>query len=100
MFIAAADDLEEEVGGVRIVGEVANLVNREQRGPRVVAEAALEGAGGLLTIEIEQQVRGGDEARGVAGQDDLVDDVLVASVTRCRYALSRVFSGPVRAGLP
>ena len=45
-------------------------------GPRVVAEAPLKGAGGLLAIEIEQQVRGRDEARAVAGQDDLMDDVL------------------------
>ena len=59
-----------------IVGEVANLIDGEQGGAWVVAEAALEGAGGLLAIEIEQQVRGGDEARAVAGQDDLMDDVL------------------------
>ena len=59
-----------------IVGEVANLIDGEQGGACVVAEAALEGAGGLLAIEIEQQVRGGDEARAVAGQDDLMDDVL------------------------
>ena len=76
MFIAAADDLEEEVGGVGIVGEVANLVDGEEGGPRVVVEAPLKGAGGLLAIEIEQQVRGRDEARAVAGQDDLMDDVL------------------------
>ena len=76
VFIAAADDLEEEVGGVGIVGEGANLVDGEEGGPRVVAEAPLKGAGGLLAIEIEQQVRGGDEARAVAGQDDLMDDVL------------------------
>ena len=76
MLIAPADDLEEEVGGVGIVGEVANLIDGEQRGARVVAKAALEGAGGLPAIEIEQQVRGGDKARGVAGQDDLMDDVL------------------------
>ena len=76
MFIAAADDLEEEIGGVRIVGEVANLVDGEQGGAGVVAEPAFEGAGGLLAIEIEQQVRRGDKARAVAGQDDLMDDVL------------------------
>ena len=76
VLVATADDLEEEVGGVGIVGEVANLIDGEQGGARVVAEAAFEGAGGLLAIEIEQQVRGGDEARAVAGQDDLMDDVL------------------------
>ena len=76
MLVAAADDLEEEIGGVGIVGEVANLVDGEQGGARVVAKAAFEGAGSLLAIEIEQQVRGSDEARGVAGQDDLMDDVL------------------------
>ncbi len=50
VLVAAADDLEEEVGGVGIVGEVANLIDGEQRGARVVAKAALEGAGGLLAI--------------------------------------------------
>ena len=58
MLVAPADDLEEEIGGVRIVGEVANLVDGEQGGASVVAEPAFEGAGGLLAIEIEQQVRG------------------------------------------
>ena len=29
-----------------------------------------------MAVEIEQEVRGGDETRAVAGQDDLMDDVL------------------------
>ena len=45
MLVAAADDLEEEVGGVGIVGEVPNLIDGEQGGACVVAEAALEGRG-------------------------------------------------------
>ena len=53
VLIAAADDLEEEVGGVGIVGEIANLIDGEQGRACVVAEAAFEGAGGLLAIEIE-----------------------------------------------
>jgi hypothetical protein len=37
-FIPAADDLEEEVGRARIVGEVANLIEAEQAARRVVVE--------------------------------------------------------------
>jgi hypothetical protein len=53
VFVAAADHLKEEVRGVRIVAEVPNLVDDEQRGFGVAAEAPLERAGGLLPIEIE-----------------------------------------------
>ena len=76
VLVAAADELEEEVGGAGVVGEVAELVDDEQRGPRVVAEPAFEGAGGLLAVEVEEQVGGGGEEGGVASEDGLVGDVL------------------------
>ena len=47
VLVAAADELEEEVGGASVVGEVSELIDHEQRGAGVVAEAAFEGAGGL-----------------------------------------------------
>ena len=43
---------------------------------RVVAQAAFECAGGLLSVEVEQQVGGGGEEGGLPGEDGLVGDVL------------------------
>ena len=76
VLVAAADELEEEVGGASVVGEVSELIDHEQRGAGVVAEAAFEGAGGLLSVEVEEEVGGGGEEGGVPGEDGLVGDVL------------------------
>ena len=56
-FVAAAHDLKQEVGGMGVVGQVANLVNREEAGADVGAQPPLEGARGLLTGEIEDRDR-------------------------------------------
>ena len=56
LLVATADDLKQEVGRVRVVREIANLVNAEERGPRVGAEASLEGPGGFLGGEIEDEI--------------------------------------------
>lgn len=42
LLVAAADDLEEQVGRVRVIGEVADLIDREEAGPEVAAEPVLE----------------------------------------------------------
>ena len=76
MLVAPADDLEEEVGGVGIIGEVADLIDGEEVGARIVPQAALEGADGVLAVEVEQEIRRGDEQPGVARQHGLVDEVL------------------------
>ena len=47
-------DLEEEVGGVGIIGEVADLIDGEEVGARIVPQAALEGADGVLAVEVER----------------------------------------------
>ena len=67
MFVAPADDLKEEVGAPAIVGQVADFVDGEERGAGVVAEAAFEGSGHFLPIEIKEQVGGGRKQGGVAG---------------------------------
>ena len=76
VFVAAADELEEEVGGSGVVGQVAQLVDQEKPRPRVVPEASFEGACGFLSVEVEQQVGGGGEEGGVPGEDGVVGDVL------------------------
>ena len=50
LLVAAAHELKEEVGGVRIVGQVADLIEGEERRARVGAEPAFEGARGVLSI--------------------------------------------------
>ena len=76
VLVAAADELEEEVCGSGVVGEVAEFVDDEQRGPGVVAESSFECARGLLSVAVEQQVGGGAEEGGVSCEDGLVCDVL------------------------
>jgi hypothetical protein len=50
-FVAPADDLEEEVGGAGLVGQVPDLVDDEQAAGRVVVEPPAEGAGRLLAAD-------------------------------------------------
>ena len=76
MFIAPADDLKEEIRGVRVIGQIADLIDRQDVRTSVGAQATLESACGVLSVQIEQQVGGGDKERGVAGQDRLVHEVL------------------------
>ena len=61
---------------MRVVGEVADLIDGEEVRARIVPQAAFEGAGGLLAVEVEHEVRRGDEQAGVAGEDGLVDEIL------------------------
>jgi hypothetical protein len=54
------------------IGEVANLVNHEQSGPAIEGESAAKGVVAILSGEFIEQLAGGGEAHGVAGQDGLV----------------------------
>ena len=46
-LVALADDLEEQIGGAGIVGEVADFVDDQQTAGGIVAESVREAAGGL-----------------------------------------------------
>lgn len=74
-FIAVVDDLEEQVGGVSVVGEVADFVEDEQGGASLEAELAAASGGGI-EVEFGDQVRDGAEQDGVAGQDGGMGNVL------------------------
>src|ERR1700728_925452 len=54
LLVAAADDLEDEVGISVVEGEESELVDDEKSDLRVVVEPSLERACGLLGAEIEQ----------------------------------------------
>lgn len=74
-LVAAGDDFEEQIGVARVIGEVSNLVNREQRATRVAAQPAGESDGGVLGGQVVQHVGGQREARAVAVQDRLVGEI-------------------------
>ena len=80
LLVAPAHDFEEQVGGVRVVGEVADFVDREEAGSEIAPEPMLERAGGLLLCEIEDKIGGGQETGGMAGQERFVDQVLAIIV--------------------
>src|SRR5215207_1581964 len=74
-FVAAVDDLEEEVGGVIVVGEVADLVDAEQVGSSVGGDLSAS----LLwrvAVDVVEQLGGGAEEDRVAFEDGLFGDVL------------------------
>src|SRR2546422_7680407 len=65
-FVAAADDLKEEVGGPRVVGQVADLVDDEEGALAVVVQPAGQAARRLLTAEVEEELGSGGEEHVVA----------------------------------
>ena len=64
-LVAATDDLEQEVCVARVVGQISDLIDTEQRARRVVAKTAVERARRFLRAEVEQELRRGDEERAV-----------------------------------
>src|SRR6266498_5431912 len=76
MFVATADHVEEDVGGAAIAGQVAELVEDQERWSGVPLEPALEGGKRFLLEEIGE--RGGQrgEADGLAGEQGGVAEVL------------------------
>src|SRR6185437_12357072 len=65
-FVPLAHDAEEQVGGARVAGDVAQLVEDEQVGLGVAAESALDGGDGLVPQEIGEGAGEGGEADSVA----------------------------------
>jgi hypothetical protein len=97
-FVTAGDDLEEEIGGARVVGEMPDLVDQEQTAGGVVGEAPRKGAGGLLSTEVEQELGGGGEEHVGAGEDGGVRDVLgnhrfAQALRRDQHDIARVNEG-------
>ncbi len=76
LFVAAAHLLKQEVGGVRVIGQVADFVDRQERGAQIGPEAVLQGAGGLLAGEVQDQIGSGQETGRVARENRLVDEIL------------------------
>lgn len=72
--VAIVDDVEEDVGGVGSVGQVADLVNDEHMRLRVGRERGPEPPVAAGVGEIVDELRRGDEADGEAVLDRTVPD--------------------------
>ena len=70
--VAVVDDVEEHVGGVRAIGEVADLIDHEHAGMDVRGEDLGEGPTTKRGREIVDEFGGRDEARVRAMEDGAV----------------------------
>ena len=75
LLITTGDHLEEQIGVVCVVGEIADFVNGEQPWAGVAAQPACERGGGVLGGEVVQHFGGEGKAGGVAVQYCLVGEV-------------------------
>jgi len=64
-FIAAVDDFVEQVGGVGVIGQVADLVQAKQGGTGIEVELLAQALRGIV-VEVGQQARSGAEQHGVS----------------------------------
>ena len=74
MQVAVVDDVEEDVGGIGAVGEVADLVDDEHVRVDILAEGLAQAAEATGGGEIVDEVGGGGEERGGAVLDGAVGD--------------------------
>jgi hypothetical protein len=69
-FVAGRDELEEQVGGFAVEGDVADLVADEERDPTEASELCLEAALVVGVAEAGNPFGGGGESDAVAGLAD------------------------------
>ncbi len=74
MQVAVVDDVEEDVGGIRAVGEVADLVDHEHVRVHVLRERLAQPTEATGGGEIVDEMGGGGEERGGAVLDGAVRD--------------------------
>jgi len=65
-LVPLADDAEEQVGGARVARHVAELIQDQQVGPGVAAEASLDRGDGVVAEQIGEGACEGGEADRVA----------------------------------
>ena len=88
---------------MRVEGEIADLVDREEAGSQVATEPMLECTSGLLPCEIEDQIGCGEKARRVSGEDGFLDQIpgdyreRSASRDRFQVAVTEACSRCIRA---
>ena len=72
--VARIDDVEEEVGGVFVIGEIAQLVDAKQLWAKVLSQTLASELGGI-GVELVEHVGNGTNEHGVAFEHGLVGDV-------------------------
>ncbi len=75
MLVAAADELEQQVGMTVGVGEITDLVDDEEVGASIVAQAPTQGGITVERGEVAEQLAGAGEQHGVAVDQGLMGDV-------------------------
>ena len=74
-FVTAVDDFVEQVGGLVVEGQVADLIDAQQADVGVGAQLAAA-AFRSLAVQFFQQRRSGTKQHGIAGEHGSVTDVL------------------------
>lgn len=65
VFVATADDLEQQAGVAVAVGQVTDFIDQQQLWPRIMVEPALERAVAVLVGDVAEHRTGGSEQHGV-----------------------------------
>jgi hypothetical protein len=76
VFVAAGDDVKQQIRVTVAIGEVAELVNDQHIGPGVVLQSTAQGVVAVLCGEIAEHLGGVDEQRAMALEHGVVGDVL------------------------
>ena len=66
-LVAGGDELEEQVGRLWLEGDVADLVDYQQRGAAKASQIGLQPAGGVGVGQADDPLDGGGEQHPVAG---------------------------------
>src|SRR4051812_26011006 len=75
-LVAARDQLEHQVGVAVGVGEIADLVDHQQLGPGIMAQAPAQSGIAVERAKITEQLTGAGEQHGTAGDQRLMRDIL------------------------
>src|SRR6185312_2532297 len=75
-LISARDHLEQQICVTSVIGQVSNFVHAQYGRSGVAAQPPCQLRGAVLGGQVVEHVGGGSEARGVAAQHRLVQQIL------------------------
>src|SRR4029434_1037817 len=75
LLVAARDELEEEVGMAVGVGEIADLIDDEETGSGIVAQAPAQRGIAIERGKLAEHAAGGGEQHGVTAEDGLLREL-------------------------
>src|SRR5215470_14491768 len=74
-FITAADEFKEQIGGIRIIGQICEFIDAEQRWTGIVLQTASKPLRGIA-MQIGKDLGSGPEKDGMSGLNGGVSDIL------------------------